>query len=79
MNLFPSKLSGGMKQRVAFARAFLNPSKILLLDEITKELDEELSLKILDLIKKEAENRLILLITHKDFEADYLSAKQVTI
>lgn len=77
--LFPSELSGGMKQRVAFARSILMPSEILLLDEVTKELDLDLSYKILDIIKEEANHKLIIVVTHKEFEAEYLSAKIIEI
>lgn len=79
MNLKPAELSGGMKQRVAFVRAVLRKSNILILDEVTKELDAELSKKILDIIKAEAEERLVLLVTHKQDEIDYLGGNIINI
>jgi phospholipid/cholesterol/gamma-HCH transport system ATP-binding protein len=51
-NLFPSELSGGMKKRVAIARAIaLNP-KYLFCDEPNSGLDPQTSIVIDDLIKK---------------------------
>lgn len=64
MNLYPSELSGGMKQRVSIARALLKKSNIVLLDEPTKELDDKLREKIYELILKESKSRLIIIVTH---------------
>lgn len=62
----PSQLSGGMKQRVAFARAIIKEAPILLLDEPTKELDAETVSLMIDLIKEEAEKRTVIVVTHDD-------------
>ena len=62
----PSELSGGMKQRIAFARAILRKSPILILDEPTKELDEKSVSSVLNVIANEAKNRLVLLVTHEN-------------
>ena len=62
--LLPHQLSGGMKQRVSLARAILKKSPVLLLDEPTKELNSELSDKVIDIIKSESQTRLVIIVTH---------------
>lgn len=79
MTLSPKELSGGMRQRVAFARAVLRNSPILILDEATKELDVELCDEFLDIIREQSKNRLVLMVTHKIGEAEKLNAEIITI
>ena len=67
-SLKPSELSGGMKQRVSFARAVLKSTPILLLDEFTKEVDPELSEIMHDIVLSESKTRLVLIVSHKESE-----------
>ncbi len=60
----PNQLSGGQMQRVAIARALVNNPKILLADEPTGALDTNTSGQILDLIKKIAKGKLVIMVTH---------------
>ncbi len=77
--LFPSELSGGMKQRVSIARALLRKSPILILDEPTKELDSENAEKMLTLVKKEAESRLVIIVTHTAEDVAFLEAEKIEL
>ena len=79
MTLYPDELSGGMKQRIAFARAVLREAPILILDEPTKELDAELVNTVLEIIRQEGERRLVLIVTHKLQEAEALGAKTIAL
>jgi len=60
----PNQLSGGQMQRVAIARALVNDPHILLADEPTGALDSATSLQIMELLKKVAQDRLVVMVTH---------------
>ena len=61
-----SRLSGGQKQQIALARAFLKDAPILILDEATASLDPETSASILDVITELMRSRSTMLITHDE-------------
>lgn len=58
-------LSGGLKQRLAIARALIKNSKIILLDEATSSLDNETQDYIHESIKKIRKDYTILIIAHR--------------
>ncbi len=60
----PAQLSGGQMQRVAIARALVNDPEILLADEPTGALDSETSIQIMNLLKKIAKDKLVVMVTH---------------
>ncbi len=57
-------LSGGQKQRLSIARAFLKDAPILLLDEITSNVDPINEVLIQEAVSELAKNRTVLVIAH---------------
>ena len=64
---YPSSLSGGMKRRVAIARAFIRKPELLLYDSPTGGLDPVTSTTIIELVMKERDvyRTPSLLVTHR--------------
>jgi ATP-binding cassette, subfamily B, bacterial len=60
-----ASLSGGEKQRIALARAFLKKAAILILDEPTSALDGQTEAKIFKRLTEVAGNKTIFLISHR--------------
>jgi putative ABC transport system ATP-binding protein len=65
-DFFPSRVSGGERQRAAIARAMINDPKILLVDEPTGSLDTATGEKVLDTLLQLCDTRKLtmLLSTH---------------
>lgn len=74
-NLYPSQLSGGMRQRVALVRTLMTEPKILLLDEPFSALDYQTKLKLENLVSSTLKNfnKTALLVTHDIGEAIAMS------
>lgn len=75
----PNQMSGGQMQRVAIARALVNNPSILLADEPTGALDTETSVQVMELLKKVAKDRLVVMVTHNPELAEEYSTRIVRL
>lgn len=78
MDMFPSELSGGMRRRVAIARAIITQPEVLLYDSPTGGLDPVTSQTIVELIVKQRDvyKTSALLVTHRLQDAFTLASHQ---
>jgi len=77
---YPSKLSGGMRQRVSIARAFACPSDIILMDEPLKGLDIKLKLNLIGTFSRiwQADKRTVIFVTH-DVDESLLLGNEIVV
>jgi len=70
---FPFQVSGGQKQRCAFARAIICGPKLIIADEPTGSLDSKSAYTLLEVMAKlnEELGATILMVTHDAFSASY--------
>ena len=78
MDMFPSELSGGMRRRVAIARAIITQPEVILYDSPTGGLDPVTSNTIIELIVKQRDvyKTSALLVTHRLQDAFTMATHQ---
>ncbi|MFQ6549475.1 ABC transporter ATP-binding protein [Aestuariibius sp. 2305UL40-4] len=81
LNAYPRELSGGMKMRVAIARAMVTKPRLILMDEPFAALDEITRFKLNnDLLElKEAIGCTVIFVTHSVFESVFLSDRIIVM
>lgn len=65
---FPDELSGGMKRRIALARALLYPAENILLDEAFTGMDDKTKTLALDLILKTCKGKTLIIASHDNVQ-----------
>ncbi len=76
LNHFPSELSGGELQRIAFSRALINKPEIILADEPTGSLDQSTAKEVFKILYNlKSKNRLIIYATHNRLFANMADCK----
>ncbi|PTE44696.1 ATP-binding cassette domain-containing protein, partial [Staphylococcus epidermidis] len=68
-------LSIGQKQRLVLTRAFLQKKPIILLDEVTSNLDKESHKYIVKSIESLAQSSIVLNVTHRHDKNDFSNSK----
>ena len=78
---FPLELSGGERQRVALARALANNPDIIVADEPTGNVDPEMSLIIMNLLKRinTVLGKTVIVVTHEQGLVDTLGQRVIRI
>ena len=73
MERYPTKLSGGEKQRVAICRALINNPDLILADEPTGNLDGEYREKVIqEIVKINREfHKTVIIVTHDPYVASF--------
>ena len=71
--------SGGMKRRVAIARAICYDADCILLDEAFKGLDEAMRLKAMDYVIRHTKGKTVICVTHDKTETAYFGGNLITI
>src|SRR5215212_6942455 len=64
-------LSGGEKQRLAFARLLVSPPDIIIMDESTAALDEESQARMLDFLRTDLAPAMVLCVAHRPGLEEY--------
>ncbi len=76
---YPTELSGGQMQRIAIARAMLKNSEMLLADEPTGNLNSEMSIEIMELLRQIASEKLVIVVSHNEEIANHYAQRIIRL
>ena len=79
LDRYPSELSGGMQHRVALVRALAYPAPLVLLDELFSGLDAETKSQMIALVRRETEQKTVVLVTHEEAVAHALAERILSV
>ncbi len=75
-NICVKNLSGGEKMRLALARCLLISPRLILCDEPTGSLNDTLSIELMNLLKEEAKDKAVFIVSHDETLMDkYVDVK----
>ena len=74
-----SKLSGGMKQRVAIARCLAKDTPIIIADEPTGNLDSKNAKSVLKLLYEISKYKLVIVVTHNFEQISEYATRRITM
>lgn len=74
-----NELSGGQQQRVAIARALVKNPDFIIADEPTGNIDSKNKLEVMNIFRKIADQKLVILVTHEEHLAKYYSDRIITM
>ncbi len=74
-----SSFSGGMKRRVAIARAIAAQGELTVLDEPFSGLDGETKLSVMAFVRQKLSGKTVLLITHDPSDAEFFGAETIRL
>ena len=70
-----ANLSGGEKQKIAFARALFSSADVLILDEVCSNIDREAANAIYECLQRERNQRITILISHEQVPEGLVNVK----
>ena len=79
INHKPYELSGGEQQRVAIARALVNNPSVIIADEPTGNLDEKNGVSVLEVLKKVAKDKLVIIVTHNQAQIEPFITRRIRL
>lgn len=74
-----SKLSGGMKQRVAIARCLAKDTPVIIADEPTGNLDSKNAKSVLKLLYEISKYKLVIIVTHNYEQIEEYATRKITM